>query len=304
MKTFSIKELETLCDVKAHTIRVWEKRYGVFQPERNSANARRYTTDDLAKLLGFVLLKKNGYKISAVAPLAPAVMQQQISGLTQPDERIQRAVHDLIVCMYSLNVSGFENVLDTAFLSLPADAVVQQIIYPFLEKTGLLCQGKRLSEEHFAVTAVRKKLYWSIQRTVANKKKEKTVVLFLNGERQLDLLLLYAYYLLEAGGWNVIHLGGDVSVKNIEEFLRLQPVDYLMTYFVRKPGFSVWDLSGAMKTLAPEAMLVVLKSAHCFSVESSGNVLLMDAGPELEAFAKQQEAETAAKDSSRLLLAL
>lgn len=306
MKTFSIKDLENLCNVKAHTIRVWEKRYGVFHPQRTAANARRYTTDDLAKLLALVLLKGSGYKISTVATLSSAAMQQYIVGLTRPDERIQGAVHELITCMYTLNVAGFENVLDTSFLSLPADAVVKQIIYPFLEKTGLLCQGKRLSEEHFAVTAIRKKLYWSIQRSVARKKNGKTMLLFLSGERQLDLLLLYAYYLLESAGWNVIHLGGDVTAKNIEDFLRLQKVDCLLTYFVRKPVLSLSDLSDTVENLAPEARLIVLKAQNCFLAEVKGNVTALDTGSELEEFISPPEKEDKpiAKDSPRLMMAL
>ncbi len=276
MKTFSIKELENLCDIKAHTIRVWEKRYGVFQPQRNSANARRYTTDDLSKLFSFVLLTRNGFKISSLAQLPTHYIEQSVRGLVEAEARKGRAVHELILAMYKLDVGGFESTLDTSFLSWPADEVINEIIYPFLNKVGLLCQGNRLNEEHFVVTAIRKKLYWSIQRTVGDKKQDKTVLLFLSGEKQLDLLLLYVYYQLEVAGYAVIHLGVDVSVKNLDDFMRVQKVDYLLTYFLRKPAFSLSDLSEKMNLLAPQAKLLVLKGQKCFSAEATANVFAVD----------------------------
>lgn len=291
MKSFTIRELETLCDVKAHTIRVWEKRYGLFQPQRTSANARRYTTDDLAKLLRLVLLTKSGRKISLLSQLSPAGVQTHLHSLVQNDERILRAVHELILCMYTMNVAEFESVLDTAFLSWPIDTVIKQIIYPFLEKAGLLCQGRRLNEEHFVVTAVRKKLYWSIQRTLPERKKGKTVMLFLSGERQLDLLLLYVYYLLEAAGWQVVHLGTDVSAKNLEDFLRVQKVDYLLTYFSKRLPFPLAELSAKMDALAPAAKLLVLQGENCFSAQSTDNVLFIETDAVLSFLSALQKSE-------------
>lgn len=307
MKTFSIRELETLCDVKAHTIRVWEKRYGVFQPQRTAANARRYTADDLAKLLNFALLTKSGSKISSVSQLPATEAQQQAQHLVQSDARVLRAVHELILRMYKLDVAGVESTLDTAFLSWPVDFVASRIIYPFLERVGLFCQGRRLNEEHFVVTAVRKKLYWSIQRTVSNKKKDRTVLLFLSGERQLDLLLLYVYYLLEAAGYQVVHLGVDVSVKNLEDFMRVQRVDFLLTYFSKKPVFSLPDLSEKIEELAPQAKLLVLKAPRCFLPGATGtasNVLIVDTDGVLPALSAAQTSETAPKQTLNMAFAL
>lgn len=303
MKTFSIKELEILCDVKAHTIRVWEKRYGAFQPQRTAANARRYTTNDLNKLLDLVVLTKSGYKISSLSQQSSGEISQNLRNLVEHDGRILKVINELISCMYTLDVAGFDGVLDTSFLSWPVHTVITEIIYPFLQKVGLLCQGSRLNEEHFIVTAIRKKLYWSVQRTVTSKKQSKTILLFLSGERQLDLLLLYMYYCLEAAGWHVIHLGVDISVRNLEDFLRLQKIDYLLTYFAKKPALSVAELSVKMDVLSPQTKLLVLKGDKCFSAIETHNVLALKTD-EVLAYLDSSETTPTEKKAFRLAEAL
>ena len=65
--SFSIKNLEHLSGIKAHTIRIWEKRYNLFEPERTETNIRLYNLDSLQKLLNVSMLYKNGFKISKIA---------------------------------------------------------------------------------------------------------------------------------------------------------------------------------------------------------------------------------------------
>lgn len=62
--SFSIKDLENLSGIKAHTIRIWEKRYNLLTPDRTDTNIRTYSIKSLQKLLNISLLYENGYKIS------------------------------------------------------------------------------------------------------------------------------------------------------------------------------------------------------------------------------------------------
>lgn len=258
MKSFSIKELEVLCGIKAHTIRVWELRYAALQPQRSNGNVRRYSIDELSKLSKLALLSNSGYRASYICKMTEDELQSIVRQLRQDNERMQRAICELIICMHKMDIRGFETQLDDCFLSWPAGTVIDEIIFPFLNKVGLLCKGRQLNEEHLVVTAIRKKLLWSIERLDVSRSNQKSILLFLSHEKQLDLLLLYLYYHLKKDGWEVIYLGVDISLKNLEELLSLKQTDFLLTYLSKKNPISLDELSSGLKRQAPGSKLLVV----------------------------------------------
>ena len=66
MIKYSIKDLEKITGIKAHTIRIWEKRYGIVEPSRTLTNIRFYSDEDLRRLMNIAILNKYGYKISNI----------------------------------------------------------------------------------------------------------------------------------------------------------------------------------------------------------------------------------------------
>lgn len=258
MKNFSIRELADLSGIKAPTIRVWEKRYTVFQPQRSKGNVRKYTVDELDKLLTLSLLSNHRFKISHIALLSNDELRIKIKQLTNETARIDRMIHSLVVNMYSMDPDAFEAVLDECFLSWPSDFVVQKILFPFLEKVNLLFEGKRRNEEHLVVTVIRQKLHWSIEQVRAPKENRKTILLFLSGERQLDLLLLYCYHELKKSGWKVIYMGVDISLKNVEEMLRLKQSGYLLTYVPKKSSLPLEALSEKVRSIDDSAVVLLV----------------------------------------------
>jgi DNA-binding transcriptional MerR regulator len=64
MSNYSIKDLEQLSGIKAHTLRIWEQRYDILKPTRTDTNIRTYDDVDLKLVLNIALLKEHGYKIS------------------------------------------------------------------------------------------------------------------------------------------------------------------------------------------------------------------------------------------------
>lgn len=256
MREFSTRELEKLCAVKAHTLRVWEQRYALVQPRRLDG-VRRYSLDELEKLLLVSVLQKSGVRISALSQLNVSELKEQCNALRNEEERKRKAVCDLILYMYRMQTEEFEHVLDDSFLWWPAETVVNDIIFPFLQRVNLLCQGKRLNEEHLVVTAVRKKLLWSIERLAVDKKRDSTILLFLPGERQLDLLLLYACFVLKADGWNVIYMGADVSLQNVQAMLQRKSLQAIFTYLPRRPAGLARSLGDIVNQHSPATKLVL-----------------------------------------------
>lgn len=277
MKNFTIKELENLSGVKAHTIRAWEHRYAVLQPLRTEKRTRFYTFYDLQKLLALSLLTGNGCRIARLSDNSDEELQRKLQQLDSHPQRWQRAINELILYMYQLNSECFEILFDELFLAWPSDTVIQDIIYPFLKRVGLLFKGNRLSEEHLAVTIIRKKLHWSIERLREETPNGKVILLFLSGERQLDLLLLYMYYLLKKEGWQVVYLGDDISVKNLEELLALKKVDYLLTYLPKKHSFPLAQLATKMNALPIVSKLILMNLPKVKVLTSEwDNILSMD----------------------------
>ena len=85
MGKYSIKELEQLSGIKAHTIRIWEKRHKIIAPSRTPTNIRTYSDDDLKKIINVSLLNNYGIKISKIAKMSPADMIRKNS----PDRRTE-----------------------------------------------------------------------------------------------------------------------------------------------------------------------------------------------------------------------
>lgn len=256
MKNFSIKELETLCGTKSHTIRMWELRYAIFSPQRTESNARKYALADLSKVLSITLLNRTGYKISHLARMEKEDLAEALGNL-KAEWKMQVVVNELIHSMYEMDIERFETLLNNSYLSWEGEDVVHKIIYPFLERVGLLCEGNRLTEEHLVVTAIRKKLLWSIERIGDQKKNGKTALLFLSGERQLDLLLLYIYFQMEQQGWKVVNLGVDISLANIKEVLKEKSFDFLITYLPKKRRWPLAELNNYLKSDAPSTQVLV-----------------------------------------------
>lgn len=277
MKTFTIRDLERFSGIKAHTLRTWELRYGIPNPCRTEVNSRNYSLADLKELLGIAILNRNGYKISRLSALSPADIDARIQVLAGDDNRQLKAMASLLIHMYDFDILSFEAVLNDCFATMPLQAVLDDIIYPFLLKTKLFWQGNRLTEEHLVVTAIRKKIIFAIEQTHTPVTRERTVLLFLDGTRQLDLALLYTNYRLKNLGIRVIYLGNDISVTNLEALFEIHRPDLLYTYCSGKTNTYFEQLISLMSTHLPQARLIV--SHPCGAAPASwlpGNVSIMD----------------------------
>jgi DNA-binding transcriptional MerR regulator len=277
MKNFSISDIERFSGIKAHTLRIWERRYRILQPDRTAGNSRRYSWTETKKALQIALLTKNGFKISSLARLNPEEIDARVQGLTGLEEKQEAAIIQLLKAMYTLDVADFDFVLDCCFHAWPCDTVVKKIIYPFLHKTGILWQGHKLDEEHFVVTAIRRKLMVAIEGTQKTDSSNKSVMLFLSGQDQLDLVLLYTNYLLRQQGVNVFYIGNDVTVTNLKSYLQNTSPQFLFTYVPHRNKFPFSAVSGLLKTHSPQTNLIVTAYPHTEAISSDyENIYIKD----------------------------
>ena len=259
MKFFSIKDLEQLSGIKAHTIRMWEFRYQTFAPIRNKGKIRRYSLQEVQRLLFIAILLKKNYRIAQISTLNSIELEQKLHALSGETERQDKAVGHLIFYMYS-DAEKFEDVLDSCVNCWGIDTTLKKVVLPFLEKVNLLSYKDNNFETHFAVTAIRKKLIWGIEKEKNAAASFESALLFLPEGEHYDLMLLYANYILKQQGIRVWYLGTNVSLKNLQNVIESKPPLHLFTYLPQSKKFKLLEFASYLKNNFSDIKLQVI---HC-----------------------------------------
>jgi MerR family transcriptional regulator, light-induced transcriptional regulator len=232
MNSFTIKDLENLSGIKAHTIRIWEQRYSFIKPERTGTNIRYYSNDELKKILNVALLNKYGYKISHIDKMNDGEIKEKILSLNQMEALQERIVNDLIQCMVDIDIEKLEIILDKFIGARGIERTITQIIFPFLEKIGILWLTNHINpaQEHLVTNIIRQKLIVGIDSIVTSLKVNKTVLLFLPEGEYHELGLLFMNYLLKSRGVATVYLGSSVPLKDVAYIVKLKKPDYLYSH--------------------------------------------------------------------------
>lgn len=232
MHSFTIKDLENLSGIKAHTIRIWEQRYGFLKPARTVTNIRFYSNDELKKLLNVALLNKYGFKISHIDKMNESDIREKILTLGQSEAQQERIVNDLIQNMVDLDLEKFEAILDNYIETRGIERTISHVIFPYLEKIGILWLTNHVNpaQEHLVTNIIRQKLIVGIDGIRPTIKVNKTVLLFLPEAEYHELGLLFMCYLLKSRGINTIYLGSSVPLSDVEYVAKLKQPDYLYSH--------------------------------------------------------------------------
>ncbi|KAA3437531.1 MerR family transcriptional regulator [Rufibacter hautae] len=218
MANYSIKELEHLSGIKAHTLRIWEQRYQLLAPKRTATNIRYYDDTDLKNLLNVALLYQEGYKISRIAKLPPDQVASEVLKVTEADLGQDQFMSQLIIAMVELDEGLFERVLSRAVLQLGFPASVKQVIYPFLTKIGLLWQTGNITpaHEHFISQLIRQKMLVAIDgQRLSHTSDAPKVLLYLPEGELHELSLLYSHFQFRAMGYRTLYLGQHLPLQDL-----------------------------------------------------------------------------------------
>jgi MerR family transcriptional regulator, light-induced transcriptional regulator len=232
MNAFTIKDLENLSGIKAHTIRIWEQRYSFLKPQRTETNIRYYTNVELRTILNIALLNKYGYKISHIDRMTEDDIQEKILSLSNVQAQQERIINDLISNMVELDMEKFELILDNYILARGIEKTITQIIFPFMERIGILWLTNHINpaQEHLATNIVRQKLIVGIESSVSHVHVDKTVLLFLPEAEHHEIGLLFIYYLLKSRGIKTIYLGSNVPLSDVEYVIKMKNPDFVYTH--------------------------------------------------------------------------
>jgi len=260
MNAFTIKDLENLSGIKAHTIRIWEQRYNFLKPCRTETNIRYYCNQELKIVLNISLLNKYGYKISHIDKMSEQEVKSKIISLSDTDAQQERIVNELIAYMIDLDFEHFEQVLDTFILTKGIDKAINHIVFPFLHRIGILWMTNHIhpAQEHLVTNVIRQKLIVGIEGVMTHIRADKTVLLFLPEGEYHELGLLYTYYLLKTHGVRVLYLGADLPLKDVEFVCKYKKPDYLYSHLTAIAGnFNFEKFLTQMGQRIPDIPLVI-----------------------------------------------
>jgi DNA-binding transcriptional MerR regulator len=221
---YSIKDLERLSGIKAHTLRIWEQRYGILIPERSDTNIRTYSDEDLKKVLNISILNNKGFKISKIAGFGDFLIREKVLEVTETSSDAIIQIDSLVLAMIDMDEDRFEKSLSYNILRQGFDDTIQNIVFPFLQKVGILWQTNSINpaQEHFISNLIRQKLIVAIDG--ANQKVDATadkVLLYLPDQELHEISLLFANYTLKSKGLRTIYLGQSVPHENLNSVYNL-----------------------------------------------------------------------------------
>ncbi|MEO7265205.1 MAG: MerR family transcriptional regulator, partial [Ferruginibacter sp.] len=223
---------ENLSGIKAHTLRIWEQRYNFLKPKRSYTNIRFYSNEELKTILNISLLNKYGFKISHIDRMDEGQVKENILTLVPQEAQQERQVNELVKEMINLDIKAFENILDNFILARGIEKAITQLIFPFMEKIGILWLTNHINpaQEHLVSNLIRQKLIVGIEGIHSSFKINKTMLLFLPEGEHHEIGLLFIHFLVKSRGLDVIYLGTDVPMKDVEYIVNLKNPDYLFSH--------------------------------------------------------------------------
>lgn len=238
--TFSIKDLENLSGIKAHTIRIWEKRYNLLEPDRSDTNIRNYSLESFKKLLNVTFLYNNGFKISKIASLTPNEIIEEASKLVSEKALKNQFINEMKLAMLNFDQYLFEERYQKMKRVLPFNEIFFHYFIPFLEELGLLWQTNSISpaHEHFITNLIKQKVLINTEELIAKtpEKKKISFVLFLPDNEIHDLGLAFLNYEILSHGYHTVYLGESVPLDSLESFTSNSEKVIFVSYFTVAPA--------------------------------------------------------------------
>lgn len=232
MARFSIKDIECITGIKAHTIRVWEQRYNLVTPKRTDTNIRYYTDDDLRFILNVSILNTHGVKISEIARMPVEKIREAVISISEKESPHSAQIKALISAMFSLDEAAFNNVLSSCILKQGLEDTIIHTVFPFLHQIGILWMTEAIhpAHEHFITNLIRQKLFVAIDaQTGKQSEYGKKFLLFLPEGEAHEIGLLFANYFLRTRGHQVVYLGQNQPYEDLSKVFDFYKPDYVLS---------------------------------------------------------------------------
>jgi DNA-binding transcriptional MerR regulator len=233
LNVFSIKDLENFSGIKAHTIRIWEKRYKILEPERTDSNIRTYNESELKKILNVAYLNRNGLKISKIALLNEDELTQQVMAISSNQDDIDQSFQPGKILMSAIrfNEDQFKDALAPFIKSQGIEEAYIKYLYPLLLKSRILWQTGSLSraQEQFIRNTIKQIIIVEDNSLKIIPARLKSSIAMINITGNLfDNSCLFYKYALKKRGFDVIFTGGILPASELIEIHKIKPFKNLI----------------------------------------------------------------------------
>jgi len=225
MQKFTIRDIENLTGIKAHTLRVWEQRYDFFTAQRKESLHRIYDNEDLKKLLRISFLYHNGWKVSRIAGLTEQQIIDTVRTTVAENDR-SLYLHHLIEAALDFDEHRFLVTLNQIIEKVGFEECITQVCYPFLRRIGLLWTTNNVlpAQEHFSSYIIQNRIISETEKLVLQNRPAPEIVLFCPRGELHELPLLYINYLMKKAGWGTVYLGANVELDIVEQVLSVHSI--------------------------------------------------------------------------------
>lgn len=238
-KHFSIRDLENLSGIKAHTIRIWEKRYNLLSPERTDTNIRNYSLASLQKLLNVSLLYHNGHKISKIAKIPENDIPLVVKEIAVKNNNQNHAINSFKLAMVNFDQTIFFSTYNSLLSQHSFREIFKGTFIPLLNELGLLWQTDTISpaHEHFITSLIKQKIVLNTEKLQHLKptKTDKVFVAYLPENEIHEIGLLYLNYEIVLRGYKCIYLGQTIPMENLMDVMKYFENIYFLSYFTVVP---------------------------------------------------------------------
>jgi DNA-binding transcriptional MerR regulator len=229
---YSIKDLEKLTGIKAHTLRAWEQRYSIITPKRTKTNIRYYRDEDLKYILNIALLNKNGFKISKISEMTEEEIVEKVAAISEINFEYGTQLDALTISMIEMDEYKFDRIVNTNIQQIGFERTMLEVIYPFLDKLSVLWLTGSINpvQENFMSYLIRQKLIVAIDKEPLHSGKNvpKFLIYLPEGEKQ-ELSILFMYYLLRSRKNQVVYIGQDIALTDLRDACNIYQPDYIFT---------------------------------------------------------------------------
>ena len=259
--SYSISDLEQLSGIKAHTIRMWEQRYGILRPMRTATNIRTYCDDDLRRLLNVTTLCGQGQRISQVANLGDAELSQAVLACCADAHDYNRLVNALLAAMLAFDEARMNQLFSDATQQIGFEPMMLRVAYPLLQRIGIMWQAgtMNLAQEHLVTHIMRQKLMAAtdalplVAPTTARR-----WLLFLPENELHELALLLMNYSLRARGYHTLYLGQNLPLAELRTVCAAYQPEAVATVLTTQPERGqVAEFAASLAAICPDVRLVL-----------------------------------------------
>ena len=291
MNHFTIKDIENLCGIRAHTLRTWEQRYKLFVAKRKESRHRIYDNDDLKELLRISFLYHKGYKISKIAELTPVEIQQLVEKSCLQENDPELFVHQLIEAGLDFDKEKFEKIVNCLVLRTGLEKCIREVFYPFLERIGLLWMTNHVipAQEHFVSHIIRKKIILATDGLDMATKNKPPVLIFAPAGEFHEIPLLAINYFFRKYNNRTVYFGTNVAIESLQYYMEYHEVESLYAHLITNLNNSgLEEYTGALCRQFPGKKIMLSGPATRCIENKPGNLQLITSLDEMISLAKQR----------------